>query len=141
VDAVSALVGRRRSPPVVGVAMADLVGAVQLLVQRTDARAADDAKRAHDKHLELVTFKPGDALLLRTPRMTKLGTCWKGPFTAVGPEEGSPVLYRIHDPVMDRDLVRHVEHLRKLDMSRSSLEEEMARELPEGFVTVERVAP
>lgn len=135
---LQSLLGDEADGPVVGPEVAEAVETVEMLVRLCSERAFDRAKAAYDKGVKEWAPEAGSHVFMWLPnRNRKLDTNWKGPVLVRGMH--SERVVRVYDPVMSREMLRHVSHLRPYDASRTSAEAALEFELPDGFFLVEKV--
>lgn len=76
-------------------------------------------------------FCPGDTVLVYFPdRENKCHTFFRGPFSVLEAVGGSGNYYSVRDLVQLNEYVVHVERMKPFDMSRTSIQEQAARQLP-----------
>jgi hypothetical protein len=95
------------------------VSAAQVTAQYDSARAAPPV------------YRPDDTVLVYFPdRENKCHTYYRGPFVVLAAQGDSGNYYRVRDLVQLNEYVVHVERLKPFDMSRTSVLEQAARQLP-----------
>jgi hypothetical protein len=102
------------------------------------AAAAAREKEAYDAKREVITYVPGEYVLVRRAEPeNQLATVWRGPYR-VRAQVGDNV-YEVEDALLENVVKVHVSRMRLFSMERTTVAAEAVRMVPEGQYIVREV--
>jgi len=118
---------------------AEVLAQVRERVRIMDERAAVARKAEYDARVRPKTFAVGDTVLRYKPQVEdNMGLRYGGPYVveAVMSERNA---CRVKNLNLGSAHDVHIDHLRHLDMSRSTVSDEIERELPDAYLIVDKI--
>jgi len=111
---------------------ANLCAAMDVCVRTAAAVASSQVTAQYDRERSPPpAYRPGDYVLAYFPdRESKCPTYYHCPFQILAADDAAGNYYSVIDCIQKKEYVVHVERIKPFDMSRTSLEEQAAYQLP-----------